>query len=187
MITAIREVRSAKGLTLADVAARCRPATTAQTIGRLETGMRTVSIAWLNRIAAALDVEAAELVRSADQNDLDLVALLDDRGVKAAATGRRIAAPRADDSTLCMLVETSMGDYRAGDQVWCEKVEAAGYAGLLNRDILLPRPHDRFVFGRLIGQSGSQFQVLPPSPGSKQQVIVDPPWAAVAVRLIRKL
>ena len=56
MITAIREIRRAKGLTLADVAARCRPATTAQTIGRLETGTRTVSVGWLNRIAAALGV-----------------------------------------------------------------------------------------------------------------------------------
>ncbi|RYD56142.1 MAG: XRE family transcriptional regulator, partial [Sphingomonadales bacterium] len=38
MITAIREVRRAKGLTLEDVAQRCSPPTTAQTIGRLETG-----------------------------------------------------------------------------------------------------------------------------------------------------
>lgn len=62
MLTRIREVRKGKGLTLADVAERCRPATTPQTIGRLETGTRTVSVGWLNRIADALGVEAAELV-----------------------------------------------------------------------------------------------------------------------------
>jgi transcriptional regulator with XRE-family HTH domain len=61
MITAIREVRQAKGLTLADVAARCVPPTTAQTIGRLETGTRTVSVDWLNRIATALGVGASIL------------------------------------------------------------------------------------------------------------------------------
>ena len=55
MITAIREIRRARGLTLEEVAARCDPPTTAQTIGRLETGTRTVSIKWLNRIAAALE------------------------------------------------------------------------------------------------------------------------------------
>ena len=44
MITRIREVRKARGMTLDDVAKACRPATTAQTIGRLETGTRTVSI-----------------------------------------------------------------------------------------------------------------------------------------------
>jgi len=40
MINRIRDIRREKGLTLADVAARCHPQTTAQTIGRLETGMR---------------------------------------------------------------------------------------------------------------------------------------------------
>ena len=44
MITRIREVRRAKGLTLLDVAERCAPPTTAQTIGRLETGTRTVEL-----------------------------------------------------------------------------------------------------------------------------------------------
>jgi transcriptional regulator with XRE-family HTH domain len=42
MITRIREVRRARGMTLDDVARRCTPATTPQTIGRLETGTRTV-------------------------------------------------------------------------------------------------------------------------------------------------
>ncbi len=63
MITAIREVRRAKGLTLEEVAARCEPPTTAQTIGRLEMGTRTVSVGWLNRIAAALGVDSADLVK----------------------------------------------------------------------------------------------------------------------------
>lgn len=44
MITRIRDVRKAKDMTLAEVAAACVPPTTAQTIGRLETGTRTVSV-----------------------------------------------------------------------------------------------------------------------------------------------
>ena len=51
MITRIREVRRARKMTLQDVADRCDPPTTPQTIGRLETGTRTVSVGWLNRIA----------------------------------------------------------------------------------------------------------------------------------------
>ena len=54
MITRIRDVRRARRMTLQDVADRCDPPTTPQTIGRLETGTRTVSVGWLNRIAAAL-------------------------------------------------------------------------------------------------------------------------------------
>ena len=62
MITRIREVRRARGMTLDEVARACTPPTTPQTIGRLETGTRTVSVGWLNRIAGALRVDAADLV-----------------------------------------------------------------------------------------------------------------------------
>ena len=55
MINRIRDVRKHKRMTLADVAARCLPPTTAQTIGRLETGMRNLSLDWMNKIAAAAD------------------------------------------------------------------------------------------------------------------------------------
>ncbi|MGB5778486.1 MAG: helix-turn-helix transcriptional regulator, partial [Allopontixanthobacter sediminis] len=40
MINRIRDIRKEKGWTLADLAEACDPPTTAQTIGRLETGMR---------------------------------------------------------------------------------------------------------------------------------------------------
>ena len=53
MINRIRDVRKEKGMTLAEVGAACTPPTTAQTIGRLETGMRNLSLGWMNKIAAA--------------------------------------------------------------------------------------------------------------------------------------
>ncbi|MGM9451534.1 helix-turn-helix domain-containing protein, partial [Klebsiella sp. K47] len=65
-INRIRDIRKQKGLTLADVAERCSPPTTAQTIGRLETGMRQLSLTWMNKIAAALEVEPELLVRGAE-------------------------------------------------------------------------------------------------------------------------
>src|SRR3546814_13410249 len=80
MITAIREVRRAKGLTLDEVARACDPPTTAQTIGRLETGTRTVSVDWLNRIAAALGVAAADLAKLPDRADLPGAATLSPGG-----------------------------------------------------------------------------------------------------------
>ena len=83
MITAIREVRRARGLTLVDVAERCVPPTTAQTIGRLETGTRTVSVGWLNRIAKALEVEAADLVKLPQRADLPVAAILGTDGASA--------------------------------------------------------------------------------------------------------
>lgn len=187
METCIREVRRALGLTLQDVAERCFPPTTAQTIGRLETGTRTVSIGWLNRIAEALEVEAGELLRAPEQGALDIVALLGPDGASPPRQERIAPLPRPAHDGLTMLVELSVGDYRRGDMIWLEKLDRKAFGRALNRDILVPRPGGRFAFGRLIGQDANRLQLLPPGQGSRQQVIVDAPWIALTVQLLRPL
>ncbi|KKC26625.1 helix-turn-helix domain-containing protein [Sphingomonas sp. SRS2] len=187
MKTCIREVRHARGLTLQDVAERCAPPTTAQTIGRLETGTRTVSIAWLNRIAGALGVEAAELVRAPEQPMPDIVALLSPEGATPPRSAQIAALPRPAHDGLTMLVDASVGDYRHGDIVWLERLEPKAFGAALNRDVLVPRPGERFLFGRLIGREGNRLQLLPPGQGSRQQVVADAPWIAVTTQLLRAL
>ena len=187
MKTCIREVRRAKGLTLQDVADRCTPPTTAQTIGRLETGTRTVSIGWLNRIAGALGVAAAELVRAPEQTGLDIVALLGPEGPVPPRQPRIAPPPRPAADSLTVMVEHSVGEYRRGDMLWLERLAPRAFASALNRDILVPRPGGRFAFGRLIGHDGNRLHLLPPAQGARQQVIADAPWIAVAVQLLRPL
>ena len=187
MITRIREVRRAKGLTLLDVAERCAPPTTAQTIGRLETGTRTVSVGWLNRIAAALGVTAGDLVALPDRADLPVAALLGRDGAHAPRSARVAAPPAPEPDMVAVEVEDSVGEYRHGDVIWCRRVLPEGFGALLNRDVLLPRPAGRFIFGRLIGREGDKLQILPPGPGSRQQVISDPAWAAIATLLVRAI
>ncbi|MEP6785726.1 MAG: helix-turn-helix transcriptional regulator [Sphingomonadales bacterium] len=187
MITRIREVRRAKGMTLLDVAEACLPPTTAQTIGRLETGTRTVSVGWLNRIATALGVTAGDLVELPDRADLPVVAILTRDGVHAPRRAAVVAPPVPDGDMVAITVEDGIGDYRRGDTIWCAKVAPDAYATLLNRDVLLPRPAGRFIFGRLIGRQGDRLQILPFEPGGKQQVVTDPAWAASAVKLVRSL
>ena len=187
MITAIREVRRARNLTLEDVARRCDPPTTAQTIGRLETGTRTVSVAWLNRIAAALGVTAADLVRLPDRVDLPVAAILGADGAEAPRNPAVVLPPRASPELVALLVETGMGEYRAGDEIWCARLAPQDFGRALNRDVLVPRPAGRFVFGRLIEREGGMLRILPPGAGARQQVVKDPPWMAHAVRLVRAL
>lgn len=187
MITRIRDVRKAKGLTLEEVAARCAPPTTAQTIGRLETGTRTVSVKWLNRIADALGVQAADLVDLPGQEAIPVAALLGPDGAKAPTRPLSLVPPLATPALIGVRVTASVGDYRSGDELWCERLQPGDYANALNRDILLPRPAGRFGFGRLIGREGNMLQILPPGAGTRQQVVNDPPWLAVAVRLVRAL
>ena len=187
MITRIREVRRARGLTLDDVARRCDPLTTAQTIGRLETGTRTVSIGWLNRIARALGVDAQDLVGSSAASHLAVVAVVGPAGATAPRKEAIAVPPRATDGQIAVVVAGGVGDYRAGDELWCDKLEPGSYAMALNRDVLVPRPAGRFLFGRLINRDEEKLQVLPLEAGGRQQVVANPAWLAVASRLVRKL
>ena len=187
MITRIREVRRARGMTLDDVAKACVPSTTPQTIGRLETGTRTVSVGWLNRIASALGVDAADLVDHPDRAELPVIAVIGANGATAPKRQALVVPPKVGSGQIALTVAASVGDYRAGDEIWCERVEADDFAKALNRDILVPRPAGRFLFGRLIGREDGKLHLLPPGAGGRQSVVADPPWAAVAVRLVRAL
>ena len=187
MITRIREVRRARGMTLDEVAKACIPSTTPQTIGRLETGTRTVSVGWLNRIATALGVDAADLVDHPERSELPVAAVLGASGVAAPKRQALVVPPKAGAGQIAMTVAASTGDYRAGDEIWLERLEPEEFTHGLNRDILVPRPAGRFLFGRLIGREDGKLHLLPPGAGGRQSVIADPPWAAVAVRLVRAL
>lgn len=187
MLSRIREVRKAQGLTLTDVAERCDPATTAQTIGRLETGTRTLSLDWLNRIAAALKVDSAELVKLPEQQTLDIAAILDGKGCYAPNKPTEIVVPAIGGKSVAMRVDASIGEYRQGDELWLEQLEAEDFASALNLDILVPRPAGRFLFARLLGREDGKLHLLPLEAGARQQVVNDPEWIAKAVRLIRKL
>ena len=83
MISRIRDIRRQKGWTLADLAEACDPPTTAQTIGRLETGTRNLSLKWMERIGAALGVDPETLVRSENGRSVAIVATLDRDGPQA--------------------------------------------------------------------------------------------------------
>ena len=95
MITRIREVRKARGTTLDDVARRCQPQTMPQTIGRLETGTRTVSVGWLNRIAHALGVDAQDLVAAGDTPaEFKVAAVIGASGASAPRKTAIVIPPR---------------------------------------------------------------------------------------------
>ncbi|PHR20729.1 MAG: transcriptional regulator [Sphingopyxis sp.] len=187
MISRIRDVRKAKGLTLDEVAKRCEPPTTAQTIGRLETGTRTLSLSWLNRIADALSVDSAALVSLPDQEELPVAAILDHKGAHALSNVEYIYQPPFEPEMVALRVKSSIGDYRAGDDVWLSRRVPEQYGSAVNRDILVPRPAGRYLFGRLIGREDNRLQILPLGSGTRQQIVSDPEWIGVAVRLVREL
>jgi hypothetical protein len=174
-------------MTLQDVADRCDPPTTPQTIGRLETGMRTVSMGWLSRIAGALGVEAADLVTVPDRANVPVAAVLGQDGAQAPRRDSVALIPQAAEETLAMEVHSGVGDYRSGDEIWLERLEPESFGRAMNRDVLVPRSGGRFIFGRLIGRDGGKLHILPLGTGMRQVVVGDPAWVGVAARLIRAL
>ncbi|MEQ5788842.1 helix-turn-helix transcriptional regulator [Erythrobacter sp. NFXS35] len=188
----IRDIRKAKGLTLADLAEACTPPTTAQTIGRLETGMRQLSLTWMTRIAAALGVEPASLMRAETEAPALIVAELAASGAQALAAPREAFLPSklaADDggAPMVLAVSESVGEYRPGDMLWLRPLDPEHSASAMNRDCLVPRSGGRFAFGRLIDRRGTLVGLLPPGAGQKQMVVDNPPWIAVATMLVRTL
>jgi transcriptional regulator with XRE-family HTH domain len=190
MINRIRDIRKQKHLTLADVAAACRPPTTAQTIGRLETGMRNLSLGWMDRIARALDVDPEMLVRGDRAARPQMVAMLTDAGAEPLEAPRDAILPTELETgapLVCLAIEFGAGEYRQGDQLWLRQLPVEEAHRLINRDVLAPRSGGRFAFGRLIDRQGTMIGLLPPGAGQRQIVIDKPAWLAVAEMLVRKL
>ena len=136
-----------------------------------------------------MDVEAADLVDGGggEKAELPVIAVLGVQGATAPRGTAVVVAPRPKPNHVAITVSASNGDYRAGDEIWCDMVEPDGFGAALNRDVLVPRPAGRFLFGRLIDRDGERLQLLPPGAGGRQQIVANPPWIAVATRLVRVL
>jgi len=183
----LRELRRAKGLTLADVAARCVPPTTAVTIGRLETGTRQLTVAWIDRLAKALDVEPRALLAQDSEAAIPVAAQLTVDGADALSAPLRLTAPVPLPNAIGLVVRASQGDYRAGDQLWLEQLTPDRFPEAVNTDILVPRPVGRFVFGRLVATEAGRLQLLPMRPGGRQTIVRDAPWIARVRTIVRQL
>ncbi|WP_390551252.1 helix-turn-helix domain-containing protein [Qipengyuania sp. MTN3-11] len=190
MINRIRDIRQQKGWTLADLAEACSPPTTPQTVGRLETGMRNLSLKWMDRLAAALDVDPELLVRSEKTDHPKIVARLTQTGPQALPAPRDaiLATDLGGDGLLLVLdIEYPHGEYRPGDQLWLRQIAPEQSSRAINRDVLIPKKGGNFAFGRLIDRKGDLVGILPPGHGQKQEVVKNPAWIAVAEMLVRRL
>jgi transcriptional regulator with XRE-family HTH domain len=187
MMSRLREIRKARGLTLAEVAAMCTPPTTAVTIGRLETGARQLTVPWIEKLAAALEVEPRQLIAQESDSTVPVAAQLTADGAAALTAPMALHPPAPLAGAIGLLVRDSQGDYRSGDHLWLEQLPPERFTEAVNMDILVPRPVGRFAFGRLVATDSGRLQLLPARPGSRQTVISDAPWLARVHTLIRTL
>lgn len=134
-----------------------------------------------------MGVEAADLVKLPDREDIPVAAILEHDGAHAPRREGVVIPPQPTPGLVAVTVTASLGDYRSGDEIWCARIPPEEFAGAMNRDLLVPRPAGRFLFGRLIGREEGKLHILPLGAGQRQAVVTNAPWAAVATRLIRNL
>ena len=83
-----------------------------------------------------------------------------------------------------------VGDYRAGDEIWCQTLRPEDFGRALNRDVLVPRPAGRFLFGRLINRDGEKLQILPlegrRAAASRRQPAMDRDGGQVDAGVVRR-
>src|SRR3546814_868827 len=77
----------------------------------------------MNRIAKALGVEAAELVQLPQDTQLSITAHLGADGAHAPTRTEQALTARPGEDMVAVRVTSSIGDYRAGDEIWCRSEE----------------------------------------------------------------
>ena len=95
--------------------------------------------------------------------------------------------PQVAPGQIAVTVASGIGDYRAGDVIWCTMLAPEGFATALNRDVLVPLASGGFTFGRLIDADDNGLRVLPHGSSQKQITVSAPDWLASAEMLVRKL
>ncbi len=182
----IRAHRKAKGLTLTELADRCDPPTTAQTIGRLEMGMRTLSLDWLDRIAAALKVPPEQLVGKREgKSEAMFTAALGKNNAQPLAAPTIAHLPIFGPHVRLMQSAHTAGDFQAGDLLWLEDIAPNHLPDYLGQNLLLPGRAGDFHFGRLAAWDGQNATLLPPDSKQAPLHVAAPQWAANLVHLIR--
>jgi hypothetical protein len=150
--------------------------------------MRTMSVGWLNRIAAALGVDPSELVTNPERPDVPVAALLTAMGPEAPQRDMIIAPPTAKGDQLGLVVQVAQGDFRAKDQLWLDKLEGDDMSRALNRDCLIPLRAGEFAFGRLLEITQSSVTLMVwDARGGKAETWTRPAWLGMASTLIRTL
>lgn len=186
MRSRIREIRKAKGLTLAEVAERIKPEpSTAQTIGRLETGMRTLSVDWLNRIARALDVEPTELITLPQQADCPLKGEIHKDGSVHAVPMEMIDLRMAAKDPLALRVSEVFGNFLPGDILICDRVPGDTLHLLDGEDCLIETVDGLSCFGRLLAEPNGSISLATSPPKARVYRDLRPVWGAKMVMLIR--
>lgn len=184
----IREIRRARGMTLQELAAAIRPEpATAPTIGRFETGARTVSLDWLERIAAALGCSPRDLIEGGENREPPLSGDIDGDGRLTPPVGA-IASRSATERSIAARLGDALGPYRAGDVLIAQRLEGGDMVRAEGRDCLVCAADGATLLRKVVlgGREGT-FTLVPLAFGPPVRYDVPLLWAAPVTRSIRTI
>lgn len=183
----IRALRKERGWTLSDLAARITPEPpTAQTIARLETGTRTLSLPWLEKIAAALDVSPQDLLTLSDGPSSPLLGISGEAGITPMKNPPDIDLSVLAGDPVAIEFAAPCGRFLVGDIVIFDK--SKGYSGGILDEALVASGHGLLLFGSIFpSDMDDQLIVSTPPPKAGLHHITKPEWSARAVCVIRRL
>jgi len=188
MKTRIREMRRQRGMTLQQLAESIRPEpTTPQTIGRLETGIRTVSLDWLTRIAEALDCHVSDLLELPERPEIPLLGQVGAQGVVSACDAGMVDVAPAALNPVAVRMAVPAGPYIAGDLLICDRFEGADMDNALGRDAVAATAVGHMLLCRIIRGADGAYTLVSLEPGGR--IIYDTrlAWAAAVKTLIRTI
>jgi len=187
MKTRIREMRQRRGMTLQQLAEAIRPEpTTAQTIGRLETGVRTVSLDWLAKIADALDCHIADLLELPGRPDVPLIGIVGAQGIITESAGTTVELAPAAVRPLAVRVGQRTGEFEEGDVLICDRFEGPDVENALGRNAVVRTREGGLLLRRVLrGAKPATFTLAPLEAGGAVQYDTTLEWAAVIRNLLR--
>jgi DNA-binding Xre family transcriptional regulator len=189
MKTRIRDMRRQRGMTLQQLADSIRPEpTTPQTIGRLETGIRTVSLDWLTRIADALDCHVSDLLELPERPEIPLLGQVGAQGmVSPSAAGMVDVAPSALNP-VAVQISAPTGAYAAGDLLICDRYDGADMDNALGRDAVAAPAEGHTLLSRVIrGTADGAYTLVSLEPGGRILYDTRLAWAATVRTLFRTI
>jgi transcriptional regulator with XRE-family HTH domain len=189
MKTRIREIRRQRGMTLQQLAESIRPEpTTPQTIGRLETGIRTVSLDWLTRIAQALDCHVSDLLELPERPEIPLLGQAGAQGVVSPSAAGMVDVAPAALNPVAVRISAPAGPYAAGDLLVCDRYEGADMDNALGHDAVAATTEGHTLLCRVIrGTADGTYTLVSLEPGGRVFHDARLAWAAAVKTLFRTI
>lgn len=156
----IRHYRQKRGLTLAQLGNRI--GTTPQSISRLETGVMTLSMDWIEKIAHALQVSPQQLLGASDFGNMPLVGIVDSLSKISVVESQNLSIGTDVSDPIALKVGGDLGPFQPGDILVFDRKSKVVCEQLKGRICLASLNNQALKLGRfmVLNEDGAHFRQL---------------------------